>query len=397
MPNSKKILKVSELTHLLKRTLETTFPNVWVEGEISNFKQHSSGHLYFSLKDEEAQILCVMWKSRASSLSFLLEGGMKVHLLGSVTVYPPRGTYQLDVMRIIPVGIGDLQIAFDELKKRLAAEGLFDQERKKKIPKFPERIGVVTSPTGAAYKDIVSVLDRRNRAVEIFLYPVRVQGEGAAEEIAGAIRDMNRFGSIDVMIVGRGGGSLEDLWPFNEEIVARAIYASKIPVVSAVGHEIDFSISDFVADLRAPTPSAAAEMVVPEKSELLANLGNICYTMHRRLSDRFTLSKRQISGLLESFAFNQPKQLLLQYMQNLDELERSLTVEIGHLVELMQSRHTSLRQRLESVAPENILRRGYAIVRKQEKVIISSRELKHGDHTVLQFHDGEVPAKVEQE
>ena len=287
MAIEKNVITITELTRQIKFSLESSFPRVWVEGEISNFKQHTSGHLYFTLKDEGAQLSALMWRSRVANLTFQPEDGMKVIARGSITVYPPRGNYQLDVDQIQPLGLGELQLAFERLKQKLDAEGLFDAEHKKPIPEFPECIGLVTSETGAALQDIRSVLSRRHPSVEVVLAPVRVQGAGAAEEIADAIKYLNQYGGIDVLIVGRGGGSLEDLWAFNEEVVARAIYASKIPIISAVGHEIDFSIADFVADLRAPTPSAAAELVVRDRTELLEDIGNLCYTMRGALDNQF--------------------------------------------------------------------------------------------------------------
>jgi len=395
MKSQKQVFSVSELTMMLKKSLETSFPSVWIQGEVSNLKRHSSGHVYFTLKDENAQIACVLWRSRAASVAVELDDGLKVQAQGAITVYPPRGNYQLDVVRLIPVGIGELQAAFEKLKAKLAAEGLFAPERKKPIPPFPRRVGIVTSETGAALRDILSVIVRRFPAVEVLLLPVRVQGAGAAQEIAAAIRDMNAYGEIDVMIVGRGGGSLEDLWPFNEEVVARAIFDSRIPVVSAVGHEIDFSISDFVADLRAPTPSAAAELVVPSRDELLETLGNICYTMHQNLSDRIASGRKSVATILGSYAFNLPRQMVASQAQRLDELERSLSVEVEHFLEITRRNHQSLQQRLESVGPGNILKRGYVIVRKETEVVMTSRRLKRGDRATLEFHDGEVQTRVE--
>jgi len=380
---------------MLKRSLETSYPSIWLQGEVSNLKKHTSGHTYFTLKDEDAQISCVFWRSRASTVKFTLEDGMKIQAQGAITVYPPRGNYQLDVVKVVPVGIGELQAAFEKLKMKLSAEGLFSAERKKPVPEFPQRIGIVTSETGAALRDIVSVISRRYPSVDLLLIPVRVQGSGAAQEIASAIRDMNQFGEVDVMIVGRGGGSLEDLWPFNEEVVARAIFDSRIPVVSAVGHEIDFSIADFVADLRAPTPSAAAELVVPNRIELLETLVNICYTLSQKLGDQIVWGQNAVKGILASYSFNQPRQLVAFLAQRLDELERSLSVEVEHSLKLTRSKYHSLRQRLESVGPGNILRRGYAIVRKGEGVVMSSQELQPGDRADIRFHDGEVPTRVE--
>ncbi|HFE62791.1 MAG TPA: exodeoxyribonuclease VII large subunit, partial [Caldithrix sp.] len=247
----KRVYTVSDLTREIKQVLESSFPRLWVEGEISNLKRHSSGHLYFTLKDSNSQLNCAMWRFRVGQLLFQPQDGMKVLVEGDVQVYERGGYYQLIVNQIQPAGIGDLQLAFEQLKKKLHAEGLFDESHKKRLPQFPERIGVVTSPTGAAIRDIVSVVSRRFPGVQLIINPVRVQGETAKEEIAQAIREFNEYGKVDVLIVGRGGGSLEDLWAFNEEVVARAIFDSKIPVISAVGHEIDYSISDFVADRRA--------------------------------------------------------------------------------------------------------------------------------------------------
>lgn len=391
----KRVLTVSELTSQIKFALESSFPQVWIQGEISNAKLHSSGHFYFTLKDESAQISAVMWRSRVANLLFKPEDGMDVIARGSITVYPPRGNYQIDVTQLQPLGRGELLLAFERLKKKLEAEGLFDPAHKKPIPEFPERVGVVTSETGAALQDIRSVLSRRFPSLEVIVYPVRVQGAGAADEIAEAIRELNRYGEIDVMIVGRGGGSLEDLWAFNEEVVARAIYASKIPVISAVGHEIDFSIADFVADMRAATPSAAAELVVRDRTELLDILRKMCYTMHQAIEDQINALRDRIQSLLGSYSFNRPRDLLRQFMQRVDEWERSLLLRMTHLHERLVSRHRAAQQRLEALSPVRVLERGYAIVWKEGKVVSSARRLREGDRADIQFHDGNVPTRVE--
>ncbi len=286
------IFSVTDLTRKIKGTLEEGFSRIAVQGELSNFKHHSSGHLYFTLKDEHAQIQCVMWRSRVPALSVTPQDGMKMIARGNVTVYEVRGNYQLDVASLQLLGAGELQIAFERLKQKLAAEGLFDQDHKKPLPQFPQRIGIVTSPTGAAIQDIINIINRRFPSTELILCPVKVQGIGAAEEIASAIDDFNNFGAVDVILVGRGGGSLEDLWAFNEEIVARSIYHSSIPVVSAVGHEIDFTIADFVADLRAPTPSAAAELIVPDRREIIEIVRNFCYTSEQIVRTKLTNQKK---------------------------------------------------------------------------------------------------------
>ncbi len=395
MADEKTALTVTEVTRRIKFSLETTFPRVWIQGEISNFKQHTSGHLYFTLKDEGAQISAVMWRSRVANLSVVPEDGMKVIARGSITVYPPRGNYQIDCDQIQPLGVGELQLAFERLKKKLAEEGLFDLEHKKPIPEYPQIIGIVTSETGAALQDIRSVLSRRFPSVQVILAPVRVQGIGAAEEIAAAIADMNEFGGVDVLIVGRGGGSLEDLWPFNEEIVARAIYASQIPVISAVGHEIDFSIADFVADLRAPTPSAAAEMVVRDRAELVEVLRNIWYTMQHNVEERVSALHDVVKGFVTSYAFNRPRDLLREASQRVDELERALSLSTAHMVKLAGQNRTSLNQRLEALSPKSVLKRGYTIVRKNNTIVTSAKRLNKGDTASIEFHDGNVATKVE--
>jgi len=395
MATEKNVITITELTRQIKYALETSFPRVWVEGEISNFKQHTSGHLYFTMKDEGAQLSAVMWRSRVANLTFQPEDGMKVIVRGSITVYPPRGNYQIDVEQIQPVGLGELQIAFERLKQKLAAEGLFDADHKKPIPEFPERIGIVTSETGAALQDIKSVLSRRHPSVEVLLAPVRVQGAGAAEEIAEAIKRMNRIGNLDVLIVGRGGGSLEDLWAFNEEVVARAIYASKIPIISAVGHEIDFSIADFVADLRAPTPSAAAELVVRDRTELLEDIANLCYTMRGVLDNRISDFRSQTASLVTSYTFNRPRDMIREYSQSVDELDRNLVVSFAHVAQMVRQRHDSLRHQLQALNPHGVLKRGYAIVRKDGRIISSANSLHRDDEANIQFHNGTVGVKVE--
>ncbi|HXX64370.1 MAG TPA: exodeoxyribonuclease VII large subunit, partial [Bacteroidota bacterium] len=278
-------LTVTELTRHIKQVLELGFPQLSVQGEVSNFKRHTSGHVYFTLKDEGAQLSCVLWRSRAATMHFLPGDGLKVVASGRISVYEVRGSYQLDVQSIRPVGVGELQAAFERLKKKLAEEGLFDEARKRALPPFPRRIGIITSATGAVLHDMMNVFRRRFPSLEVILSAVRVQGAGASEEIVQALDAFNEFGPPDVVILARGGGSLEDLWPFNEEPVARAIARSRAPVVSAVGHETDFTIADFVADLRAPTPSAAAELVVPDRRELLENVSDSWYRMHQAVED----------------------------------------------------------------------------------------------------------------
>ena len=387
-------LTVSELTRRINSSLEHEFPAIAVEGEISNFKQHSSGHLYFTIKDEHAQVQAVLWRSRTSALLFTPQDGMKVIARGRITVYEVRGVYQIDVVELRPLGTGELQLAFERLKQKLAAAGYFDSKRKKPIPRYPGRIGIVTSPSGAAIRDIVSIISRRWPLAELVLRPVSVQGPGAAGEIAEGIRDLNDWGGADVLIVGRGGGSLEDLWAFNEEIVAQAIYESAIPVISAVGHEIDFTIADFVADLRAPTPSAAAELVVPSRAETVEIVRNFCYTMQQNAEERVRTERERILGIVGSYAFNRPLDLLRQYSQQLDELRRALVRAVGSRSALLREQCSALSKRIASVNPSLILRRGYVIVRRNGEVIDRAKRLRESETVHLNYYDGNVSARV---
>lgn len=389
------IFSVSDLTRRVKGLIETNFKNISVQGEISNFKLHSSGHLYFTLKDESSQIQGVMWRSRVGNLFFKPQEGMKIIATGNLTVYEVRGVYQIDVIEMQPLGVGELQMAFERLKQKLSSEGLFDPSHKKEIPRIPRRIGIITSPTGAAIRDMLNILQRRYPAIEVIFLPVKVQGAGAAEEVAGAIAECNAYGKIDVIIVGRGGGSIEDLWAFNEEIVARAIYASNIPVVSAVGHEIDFTISDFVADLRAPTPSAAAELTVPDIAELVEIVRNFHYTSAQLIREFITSRKRNIVSLLESYSFNKPVDLLRQHSQRIDELRRSMGRIIMHEFSVAADQAESLRKRLISLNPAAVLERGYAIVYRNDSVIQRAHELGGEDKVKITFHDGTKSAVIE--
>lgn len=391
-------LTVSELTRDIKILLESSFPNVWVQGEVSNFTHHSSGHMYFSLKDENAQISCVMWRSRNESLFFTPQEGMKIIARARLTLFEKRGSYQLDVWEMQPAGIGELQLAFEHLKSRLREEGLFSQEFKKKLPHFPERIGIVTSPTGAAIRDLITVLRRRFPSIEIILNPVRVQGEGAAVEIAQAIDEFNEYEAVDVLIVGRGGGSLEDLWPFNEEVVARAIFRSQIPVISAVGHEVDFSISDFVADFRAPTPSAAAELVVRNKEEILGQLQYFIESMTGALFDKIKYEREKLRFITRSYAFGQPLDIVMQNYQRLDEIKRSLGKSISHKIEINREMLNGLEKRLSLLEHKNVLKRGYSLCFRQSdgKLISKAKELSKDEKIKVDFYDGKVLGTVDE-
>ncbi len=387
-------LTVSEVTGRIKRLLEENFAAISIQGEISNFKRHTSGHLYFTLKDEHAQISAVMWRGRAQALHFSPQDGMHVLVRGSISVYEVRGVYQVDVIYIEPLGEGELQLAFERLKRKLAAEGLFDAAKKKPLPRYPRRIGIITSPTGAALQDMLNIFRRRCPSVELILLPVRVQGAEAAGEIARAIGDMNEFGGVDLLIVGRGGGSLEDLWAFNEEIVARAIAASKIPIISAVGHEIDFTIADFAADYRAPTPSAAAEIATRTTAEMVEVLRNFCYTLGQSIADSLQSKRERIISFVQSYSFNRPIDLLRQYSQHLDETRRALALSAGHTFALQMERHRSLAKRIASVDPNATLERGYAIIYQNDASVARKSAVDPAENVSIRFYDGRVSASI---
>ncbi|MEJ2629042.1 MAG: exodeoxyribonuclease VII large subunit [bacterium] len=390
-------LTVTELTQEIKKTLETSFPPLWVQGEISNFKKHSSGHFYFSLKDSEAQISCVMWKNRSSNLLFQVQDGMKVIILAHLSVYMLQGRYQLNVQQIRPAGIGDLQLEFEKLKRRLAEEGLFSEEHKKAIPLFPGTMGIVTSPTGAALQDIRSVIQRRFPCVKLILWPAKVQGENAAQEIAEGIEAFNQYGNIDVLIVGRGGGSLEDLWPLNEEIVARAIFNSFIPVISAVGHEIDFSISDLVADKRAPTPSAAAEIAVPDREELLQNILQYKNNIIQDLADLFTAYNDFLERVSKSYGFRRPVDKIQEYFLRIDDLSTHLITVMRHNHKIRQSKISNINGRLKALNPRSVLERGYSITTRlpEGSVIHNAQELHKNNMIHTRFAQGSADSLVE--
>ena len=438
--NEKRILTVSQLTSLVRGVLEDNFDHVWVQGEVSNLALPSSGHCYFTLKDAGAQLRCVMFRAAARAARFRLQEGMGLVVRGRISLFEPRGEYQLIVEYLEPQGIGALQLAFEQLKERLAREGLFDEARKKPLPKLPRRIGIVTSATGAAIHDMLHVMRRRYANLEVLIRPVKVQGEGAAAEIAQAIRDFNRYREVDVMIVGRGGGSLEDLWAFNEEVVARAINQSRIPVISAVGHEVDYTIADFVADLRAPTPSAAAELVVRSKAELEGELEGLAHRMQQAM--RHLLARRRGDVALLSRTLKDPSLRLYHLGQRVDDLAerlspamrnalarrwervaylenrlrlRSPALEMARAREafdvlLARAEHALHRQmersrervatasgKLQALSPLATLARGYAIVRKMpdNTVVTDSRLIKGGDLVRIAFKRGNATARVE--
>jgi exodeoxyribonuclease VII large subunit len=391
-----KIYTVSEITKRIKELLEEELPTIWLEGEISNLILHSSGHRYFSLKDEEAQIRCVLWRGRSEGLDFEPQSGMKVLALGKISIYEKRGEYQLYVEILRPLGIGKLELELRRLKEKLQKEGLFDEEHKKPIPEFPETIGIVTSPTGAAVKDIIKIIQRRAPYIKLILNPVRVQGKGAENEISQAIAQFNRYKKVDLIIVGRGGGSLEDLWAFNEEVVARAIFKSKIPIISAVGHQIDFTISDLVADLRAATPSAAAEMVVRDKRELERELSSLTSRIIGYQTSFLEENKNRLRNILQSYGFRKPLDLLNQKMQRIDELWRAFLLGIKNYFESKKKSLSLFLGQLNALSPLAILERGYSITRKlpELRVVKDANFLEAKDEVEVKFHHGEITAEV---
>lgn len=436
----RKVWSVSELTGRIRDLLAAEFPDIWVEGEVSNCHEAQSGHLYFTLKDARAQVRCVCFRTQVRLLKFRPEDGLHVTVRGSVSVYEPRGEYQIYVEHIEPVGLGALQLAFEQLKKRLAAEGLFDPARKKPLPVLPRRIGLVTSPRGAAVRDVVRILRRRFPNVHLILYPVRVQGEGAASDIVGAIKFFNAKQMVDVMILARGGGSLEDLWAFNEERVARAIAASAIPIISGVGHETDFTIADFVADLRASTPSAAAEIVVQTRQEFDRHLAQLQQQMVQRTHILLLGQRQCLQALATHRGFQRLEELLRQYRQRSDELVGRLAAALEGRLELVRRRFTIAqtriaafdlrgriralrvrleqriadlraraerflmvkRQRLERLrvqlderSPLRVLERGYAIVYDAAgNVLHAAEQVGIGDEIAVQLARGRLAAEV---
>lgn len=393
--NSQKIYKVSEITKEIRALLESEFPAVWVEGEISNYKRHSSGHIYFTLKDETAQLNAVFFANANQFLKFELEDGLHVIAIGRISVYDQRGQYQLYVQRMEPKGLGALQLSFLQLKEKLEKEGLFSEERKRPIPVYPTRIGLVTSPTGAAIQDMLKIFKRRRFGLEIYLYPVRVQGDGAAQEISSAIDALNRREDLEVLIVGRGGGSLEDLWAFNEETVARAIVRSKIPIIAAVGHEVDWTIADFVADFRAHTPTAAAEKVVMNWDELDERLKAIRERIRNAMRVLFNTKKEILENLKSSYALRQPLAYVNQLAQRLDELLRQLQNYMkGFFQGKKQLFHSSVGK-LEALSPLSILGRGYSVTFSEQGAILKeTKQTRAGEIIRTRLHAGTIKSKV---
>jgi exodeoxyribonuclease VII large subunit len=417
---TRKIFSVGEVTEQIRRLLEKQIGQIWVGGEVTNFRAQSSGHIYFTLKDADAQISCVLFRSEAVPHRELIADGQKILVQGDVTVYEARGNYQIIVRAVELQGVGALQIQFEKLKQKLAADGLFATERKRLLPKFPQRIGLVTSPTGAAIRDVLHVIQRRNPALEVILAPCRVQGDGAAKEIAEAIRLLNGSSNLDLILITRGGGSLEDLWAFNEEIVARAIFESKIPVVSAIGHEIDFTISDFVADIRAATPSAAAEIITEgifSSRKFLSQCGERMRQLFRQqLEHKNDLLTQNFQRLSRAH----PRRKFQSWLQQLDDLQNSLSrcakhgarhsqivlrnlserlhrIRPSQFLKLRREQLRQIQKQLNLLGPEQVLSRGYSITMDAAsgKVLRDATKVKFGQKLKTRLKHGEIISKVE--
>lgn len=415
-----KYITVIQLTKYLKYKIDND-PNldqVFLKGEISNFKAHSRGHFYFTLKDEESRINAVMFASAASKIKFMPQDGMKVLVTGKVSIYPANGGYQIYVSEMLEDGVGNLYIAYEQLKKKLEDEGLFAAQHKKKIPRIPEKIGVITAPTGAAIRDIISTIKRRWPLSEIILFPALVQGEMAKDDIVRQIKRAEEY-NLDTLIVGRGGGSIEDLWAFNEEVVARAIYECSIPVISAVGHEIDFTIADFVADMRAPTPTGAAELSVPQRQDIINYLNQLNIRLNKVMQHKISLCKQKLDEINNRYIFKNPVAIYQTKEMNFDSLIERLKFSTVNLVNLRQQQYRRIREsyilknplkildnkgqkylqllsKLEPLSPLLTLERGYTITKKEDKAVNFVSDISNGDHITTQLMDGAVISIVEE-
>ncbi len=394
---TRNILTVSQVTSRVRQVLEEAFPRLWVQGEVSNFTAHSSGHLYFTLKDAGSQLRCVMFRGAAQALRVFPQDGMQVLAQGDVTVFERAGQYQLSVLQLQPAGMGELALALERLKRKLEAEGLFDQALKREIPKFPRAVGIVTSPTGAALRDIVKVARRRWPGIELILNPVPVQGPGAAAEIARAVIELGESGLADVLIAGRGGGSIEDLWAFNEEPVARAIRACAVPVISAVGHEVDFTIADLAADLRAPTPSAAAELAVPSRDEVQDSLDESRERMTLAMKSMVDGLRSRLESLRRSHGMNLLGPMVDQRRQLLDSLAARADAGLARGLQAAAARAERLGSLLEALDPAAVLGRGYSICfDRRGRAVREAGRLSPGDRVRTRFWKGQANMKVEE-
>ena len=391
------VYSVSDVTRYIKSLLsqEQALQHLMVRGEISNFRCYPSGHCYFTLKDAASTLKCVLFSSRAQRLRFQPVNGLQVVATGNITVYEKDGAYQLLVDTLLPEGTGDLALAYEQLKEKLQAEGLFDQAHKQSLPRFPRRVGVVTSSAGAVLRDIYHVISHRWPAAQIVLYPVQVQGEGSAEQVAAGIEFFNRRHReqpVDVLIAGRGGGSMEDLWSFNEEIVVRAIYASKIPIISAVGHETDFTLADFAADVRAATPSQAAELAVPDRSELVRYVDSLSARLVQITKRQLQNKRLRLNAALQSTALRAPQQLLAERRQRLDKASLRLQQLMEAALKQRRHRLELALGKLDMLSPVHVLRRGYGLIEHGNSIVTSAKQIKPGDELVLTFKDGRIRA-----
>ncbi|HPC35244.1 MAG TPA: exodeoxyribonuclease VII large subunit [Candidatus Marinimicrobia bacterium] len=394
---AERIYTVTEIARDIKRVIEQFIAPVWVEGEVSNFTISRAGHIYFSLKDQTAVLNCTIWRSQSLSIPFQIVNGMRLLVFGNVTTYAMQSQYQLNVQQVRAAGLGSLYLAFEALKKKLSAEGLFDPERKRPIPLYPTRIGLITSESGAALRDFLQISRRRNSSVGIYLYPALVQGTEAAANIIAGIKLFNRLQNVDFIVITRGGGSLEDLWAFNEEPLVRAVAQSAIPIVSAVGHEVDFTLCDFAADLRAPTPSAAAEMTIPERDHILNRIDQIRNKMAQNIRIRLYNFHKEIENIARRLFLNRPLELLRQRIQRIDELEGRIIKAINTRILSAQIELDNIHKTLEVLNPRAIMERGFAIVYHwpDRKIIKSISEVAVGEQVGVELKDGEFQAKAE--
>ncbi len=398
-PRATHVYTVSELTQDIKLTLEGTFhQKIWVHGEISNFKIYGSGNAYFSLKDEKSIIRVVVFGDVKAAIPFACEDGMEVLCYGRLGVYAKQGSYQLYLESMQPKGVGALQLAFDQLKKKLEKQGFFDEKRKRPLPLLPKKIGIITSPSGAALRDILQIINRRFSDIEIVIRPARVQGTGAAEDIAQGIRDLNTLRDIEVLIVGRGGGSLEDLWAFNEEEVAHAIYQSRIPIISAVGHETDFTIADMVADVRAPTPSAAAELVIGKKQELLDTITHLSRRAQNNIELRLGRYAHELTVLTSRRGLAMIPDIVRDYTQRVDEMLKTQGTRLAQQCETETQVVRALSEKLVALNPLAVLARGYSVTQgaRRARVLVDAAQVKEGDHITTILARGVIVSKVEE-
>jgi exodeoxyribonuclease VII large subunit len=389
-------ITISEINKYIKNVIDKDefLSKIYIKGEISNLKFHTSGHLYFSLKDEKSKINAVMFSFSNSKLLFTPKDGMNVLIKGRISVYESSGSYQVYVEEMLEDGVGNLYILFEELKQKLSKEGLFDAIHKKSIPKIPSTVGVITASTGAAVKDIISTINKRFPMTNIILFPTLVQGEGAKENIVAMIKKANELNNVDVIILGRGGGSIEDLWAFNEEIVARAIFNSNIPIISAVGHEIDFTISDFVADLRAPTPTGAAMLAVPDKNEIMRYIFDARNRAYKAMINKIENNNEKLERFKTSYILKNPYALFEVKQQNLDRLYEKISMIIKNIVNKNEYIFENYKLKLDLLNPSIILSKGYSIIKKDDKIIKSKKNIVESDNLNIIMSDGEINIKV---